>query len=132
MDPSSQVFATGGASGIVLTALYLIYRFFFSKHRIVSKCCGREFSLETEASTPNIKTNPVVENASASPPNETQPSLTDGVQPVGKRRAGSVCGKDEVAVSQDRSGENKTEPPSGGGEIPTGKSLESKSVPEHS
>ena len=51
---ASQVFATGGASGVIGIVLYLVYRFFFSKHRIVSRCCGKEFSLEVDSSTPRI------------------------------------------------------------------------------
>jgi len=53
MDPSSM-FATGGASGAIGLVLYLVYRFFFSKHRITSKCCGREISIDVEGSTPQI------------------------------------------------------------------------------
>jgi hypothetical protein len=55
---ANQVFATGGASGLVGVVGYLAYRFFFSKHRIVSRCCGKEMSLEVDGSTPkanNIK-----------------------------------------------------------------------------
>jgi hypothetical protein len=55
---ANQVFATGGASGLVGVIGYLAYRFFFSKHRIVSRCCGKEMSLEVDGSTPkanNIK-----------------------------------------------------------------------------
>ena len=82
MDPSSQVFATGGASGAVMLALWILYRFFFSKHKVVSRCCGRELSLETEGSTPSIKSNPIVENASASPPDPTKQGPTDSSRPV--------------------------------------------------
>ena len=97
MDASSQVFATGGASGIVMAVLWLVYRFFFSRHRVVSRCCGREFSLETEGSTPNI--NPmVVKDASASPPHPTQQGLTDSAQSVGARRLGSISGENEGSV----------------------------------
>lgn len=97
MDTSSQVFATGGASGIVMAVLWLVYRFFFSRHRVVSRCCGREFSLETEGSTPNI--NPmVVKDASASPPHPTQQGLTDSAQSVGARRLGSISGENEGSV----------------------------------
>ena len=53
MDPSSM-FATGGASGAIGLVLYLVYRFLFSKHRITSKCCGREMSIDVEGSTPQI------------------------------------------------------------------------------
>ena len=48
------MFATGGASGAVGLGLYIIYRFFFSKHRITSRCCGREMSIDVEGSTPRI------------------------------------------------------------------------------
>ena len=97
MDASSQVFATGGASGIVMAVLWLVYRFFFSRHRVVSRCCGREFSLETEGSTPNI--NPmVVKDASASPPHPTQQGLTDSAHSVGERRLGSISGENQLSV----------------------------------
>jgi hypothetical protein len=99
MDPSSQVFATGGASGVVMVALWMIYRFFFSKHKVVSRCCGRELSVETEGSTPSIKAVPTIENASASPPRPTQQGPTDCSQPVGERRTGSVSGQNEIPVS---------------------------------
>ena len=63
MDPSS-LFATGGASGAVGLGLYIIYRFFFSKHRITSRCCGREMSIDVEGSTPRINNvKPLVEDA---------------------------------------------------------------------
>lgn len=47
---ATQLFATGGVSGVTALAFYLIYRFLFSKHRIVSKCCGKELSIDVEAS----------------------------------------------------------------------------------
>jgi hypothetical protein len=47
---ATQLFATGGVSGVTALAFYLIYRFLFSKHRIVSKCCGRELSIDVEGS----------------------------------------------------------------------------------
>lgn len=56
MDASSM-FATGGISGATALGFYLIYRCLFSKHRITSKCCGKELSLEVEAPTP--KDNPI-------------------------------------------------------------------------
>jgi len=98
MDASSQVFATGGASGIVMAVLWLVYRFFFSRHRVVSRCCGREFSLETEGSTP-ISNPMVVKDASASPPHPTQQGLTDSSQSVGERRTGSGSSENQVSVS---------------------------------
>jgi len=49
---ANQIFATGGASGLVGIMGYLTYRFFFSKHRIVSRCCGKEVSLEVDGTTP--------------------------------------------------------------------------------
>jgi len=97
MDTSSQVFATGGASGIVMAVLWLVYRFFFSRHRVVSRCCGREFSLETEGSTP-ISNPMVVKDASASPPHPTQQGLTDSAQSVGRRRSGSASSENQVSV----------------------------------
>lgn len=54
---AEQLFATGGVSGATALGFYLVYRFFFSKHRIASKCCGKEFSLEVEQGTP--KENPM-------------------------------------------------------------------------
>lgn len=47
---ATQLFATGGVSGVTALAFYLIYRFLFSKHRMVSKCCGRELSIDVEGS----------------------------------------------------------------------------------
>jgi len=51
---TTQLFATGGVSGVTALGFYLIYRFLFSKHRIVSKCCGKEASIDVEGS-PNDK-----------------------------------------------------------------------------
>ena len=48
MDPE-QIFATGGVSGIVGLILLLLWRFFNSRHRIRSKCCGKEISIDTDA-----------------------------------------------------------------------------------
>jgi len=59
---ADQILATGGASGITGIALFLIYRFFFSKHRIKSNCCGKEISIETNGSEkdlPKMVENPV-------------------------------------------------------------------------
>ena len=56
MDASSM-FATGGISGATALGFYIIYRCLFSKHRITSKCCGRELSLEVDAQT--SKDNPI-------------------------------------------------------------------------
>jgi len=53
---ATQLFATGGVSGVTALGFYLIYRFLFSKHRIVSKCCGKELSIDVEASP---KDNPI-------------------------------------------------------------------------
>ena len=134
MDPSSQVFATGGASGIVMAVLWIVYRFLFSRHRVTSRCCGREFSLETEGSTPNIRPI-VVENASASPPHAIQQGLTDSTEPVGKRRTGSISGDNEVTVSSD--GQKQDEAKPAGGEVglrtgqPPSEDQGSRSVSEH-
>ena len=59
---ANTVFATGGVSGASVTAMYLIYRFFFSKHRITSRCCGREFTLEVEGSSPIENKTHIIEN----------------------------------------------------------------------
>lgn len=53
---AQQLFATGGVSGVSALCFYLVYRFFFTKHRIQSKCCGRELSIDVEASP---KDNPI-------------------------------------------------------------------------
>ena len=131
MDASSQVFATGGASGIVMAVLWLVYRFFFSRHRVVSRCCGREFSLETEGSTPNI--NPmVVKNASASPPHPTQQGLTDSAQPVGERRTGSISGENEVSVPPNGQVAAQAQPASGGDRQPPSEDTKSEPLPQSS
>jgi hypothetical protein len=53
---AQQLFATGGVSGVTALCFYLIYRFLFTKHRIASKCCGREMSIDVEVSP---KDNPI-------------------------------------------------------------------------
>ena len=59
---ANQVFATGGASGLIGVVGFLAYRFFFSKHRIVSRCCGKEVSLEVDGSTPRSNNvNPLID-----------------------------------------------------------------------
>jgi hypothetical protein len=58
---ANQIFATGGASGLVGIMGYLTYRFFFSKHRIVSRCCGKEVSLEVDGSTPKNNISPLLD-----------------------------------------------------------------------
>jgi len=130
MDASSQVFATGGASGIVMAVLWLVYRFFFSRHRVVSRCCGREFSLETEGSTPNIRPM-VVKDASASPPHPSQQGLTDSSQPVGERRTGSISGENEVSVSRDGQGQTQAQPASRGDRQPPSENTKPEPLPEH-
>jgi hypothetical protein len=51
---ADQILATGGASGISAMALFLVYRFFFSKHKIRSNCCGKEMSIETNSSEQDL------------------------------------------------------------------------------
>jgi len=71
MDPN-QIFATGGISGASAVGMYLIYRFFFSKHRIKSVCCGKEISIDVDASTPTkTNINPMVDDASIKTTNQT-------------------------------------------------------------
>lgn len=53
MDSIDQVLATGGASGITITVLFLIYKFCQNRH-IRSKCCGKEIDIDTAVSTPKI------------------------------------------------------------------------------
>jgi hypothetical protein len=52
---ASTIFATGGASGVVGVVGFLLYRFLFTKHRIASRCCGKEVTIDVEGSTP-VKT----------------------------------------------------------------------------
>lgn len=92
---ANQVFATGGASGLVGVVGYLAYRFFFSKHRIVSRCCGKEMSLEVDGSTPkanNIK--PLVDEDTS---NESRcPRGREGSsEPPEGRDQGRVSGSQE-------------------------------------
>ena len=46
-----QVFATGGAGGITVAVLFILYKFFHNRH-IRSKCCGREIDIDTDVHTP--------------------------------------------------------------------------------
>lgn len=69
------MFATGGISGATALSFYIIYRCLFSKHRITSRCCGKELSLEVDAQTP--KDNPI-KNLPPSvngPSDETNPAI---------------------------------------------------------
>ena len=96
MDASS-IFATGGASGVVGVIGFLIYRFFFSKHRITSRCCGREFSIETEGSTPNIK--PIVDEV---PQSQVSPGDASRPSRARERQGHSSEGRDGGRVSGSR------------------------------
>jgi hypothetical protein len=67
---ATQVFATGGASSIIVGVLILAYKFMTSPHRIKSQCCGRNIDLETEApdtppQVPQIKPTVIVETDAA-------------------------------------------------------------------
>jgi hypothetical protein len=57
MDPTQQVFATGGASSIVIGVLLLAYKYMTSPHRVRSQCCGKTLDLQTEA--PDTPAQPV-------------------------------------------------------------------------
>jgi len=63
MDNTTQVFATGGASGGVAVAIYMTYKFLTSHHRVRSVCCGRSVDIETEAPTSPVKSQVLVEDA---------------------------------------------------------------------
>jgi len=63
MDNTTQVFATGGASGGVAVAIYMTYKFLTTHHRVRSVCCGRTIDIETEAPTSPVKSQVLVEDA---------------------------------------------------------------------
>jgi len=87
---ANQVFATGGASGLIGVVGYLAYRFFFSKHRIVSRCCGKEMSLEVDGSTPRPNNiNPLIDE------NHNESECTRGRE----GRSSSPEGRDRGRVS---------------------------------
>ena len=48
-----QILATGGASGLSGVIIYFLYKFLTSKHKIVSDCCGKKFSISTEDTSTN-------------------------------------------------------------------------------
>lgn len=99
---ANQVFATGGASGLVGVVGYLAYRFFFSKHRIVSRCCGREMSLEVDGSTPRSNNiNPLIDELPKGTSNESE-------CPRGRERSSEPPeGRDQERVSGSQEDETK-------------------------
>ena len=107
---ASQIFATGGASGAIGLIIYFAHRFFFSKHRVTSRCCGKEISLEVDASTPRINNvNPLVDerckesnDSSGCPREPERPSQSS----EGRDRS-RVCGSKE-SESQPSQGEGTT------------------------
>ena len=58
---AEQIFATGGVSGITGIVLYMLYKILTGKWKIKSGCCGKEISIETNASEHDLQ-NVVVEN----------------------------------------------------------------------
>ena len=88
------MFATGGASGAVGLGLYIIYRFFFSKHRITSRCCGREMSIDVEGSTPRINNvKSIVEDAiRPEEGSDARRCTREGQGPVAPLEGGDGCG----------------------------------------
>lgn len=102
MDASS-VFATGGASGVVGIVGFLFYRFFFSKHRITSRCCGREMSVEVDGSTPRVNNvAPTVEDATIIP-SERRPSNARRLSRGREGQGPPLEGEDRSRVSGDPS-----------------------------
>jgi len=89
---ANQILATGGTSGLVGVMGYLTYRFFFSKHRIVSRCCGREMSLEVDGSTPKPNNNSSLIDEHSS--NESQCSTER------EKRSQSPEGRNQERVSR--------------------------------
>jgi len=63
MDNTTQVFATGGASGGVAVVIYMAFKFLTTHHRVRSACCGRTIDIETEAPTSPVKSQVLVEDA---------------------------------------------------------------------
>ena len=49
-----QIFATGGASGLIGLALFLLFKFLQSRHHLVSQCTKDGVNIVADASTPNI------------------------------------------------------------------------------
>lgn len=97
MDAIDQVLATGGASGITITVLFLLYKFCWNRH-LRSKCCGREIDIDTQVSTPKI----VVDNRDDKETNldsSKDDSLREG-------RSRGAISEDKGTVSGAEEGEN--------------------------
>jgi hypothetical protein len=120
---ANQVFATGGASGLVGVVGYLAYRFFFSKHRIVSRCCGKEMSLEVDGSTPRPNNiNPLIDESSNDESERTRERERRSQSP-------EVRDRSRVFTSQ----ESESQPDQGKGEsVPEGGVQEGKGDPHSS
>jgi hypothetical protein len=97
MDAIDQVLATGGASGITITVLFLLYKFFWNRH-LRSKCCGREIDIDTQVSTPKI----VVENRDA----QVSTSHTSQDESLPEGRSGRAVCENQGGVSGRKEGEN--------------------------
>ena len=92
MDSIESVIASGGASGIAISVLFLIYKFCQNRH-IRSKCCGKEIDIDTDVSTPKVVSskNPLEELVGKSygadddleiycPPEEKKATIRDEVK----------------------------------------------------
>ena len=119
---ANQVFATGGASGLVGVVGYLAYRFLFSKHRIVSRCCGKEMSLEVDGSTPRPNNiNPLIDES------HDESECTRSKQ----GRSSSPEGRDISRVSASPAGESQPDQAKGES-LPEGGVQEGKGDPPSS
>jgi len=54
-----QIFATGGASGLVGLVIFLIFKFLQSRHHLVSKCTKEGITVVADVSTPKNISPPV-------------------------------------------------------------------------
>jgi hypothetical protein len=74
----SQIFATGGVSGLAISIVYIIFKFLQSRRHLASNCSREGVSIVADATSPKTedKINPIVIEKECLPESHTAQALT--------------------------------------------------------
>jgi len=116
----NSIFATGGVSALLITALVLILRFLQQRHHLVSTCTAASVSITSDTNTPRKLPNPVVDVQQHRPlgpigrtsgPDESSVSGTADESKERETCSSHPDGSSVQAAPADREGQDETKSP---------------------